>query len=99
MAAWLEQVIESSSKSDLRNCQSHLPVDSTPSWKLETCQYVWIKKKQSKYDDLISIWPGQIHAIRSALKMKISVSWKNLLNKSDNIDWINTITRRKLIYG
>ena len=35
----------------------------------------------------------------STLRMKISVGWKNLLDKCDNIDWINTITRRKLMYG
>ena len=35
----------------------------------------------------------------STVRMKISASWKNSLDKRDNSDWINTITRRKLIYG
>ena len=34
----------------------------------------------------------------STLRMKISVNWKNSLEKRDNIDWINTITRRKLMW-
>ena len=35
----------------------------------------------------------------SAVRMKInSVNWKNSLDKRDNIDWTNTITRRKLTW-
>ena len=96
MAAWLEQVIESSSKSDLRKCQSHLPVGSTPSWKLKTYQHVWIKKKQFKYDDLPQFGLDKFMLSGFTVRIFIGLSWKN---SSDNIDWTNTITRRELIYG
>ena len=96
MAVWLEQIVQ---QVGLRKRQSHLPVDSTPSWKLNTYQHVWIKKKQFKYDDLSQFGLDKFMLSGSTVRMKISVSWKNSLDKRDSIDWINTMTRGKLIYG
>ena len=59
---------------------------------------VWIKKKQFKYDDLSQFGVDEFMLSGSAIRMEISVSWKNSLDKHDNTDWINTITCRKLIW-
>ena len=54
----------------------------------------------SKYDDLFRFGLDKSMLSGSIVKVKIyNVSWKNSPDKRDNIEWINTITRRKLIYG
>ena len=59
---------------------------------------MWIKKKQFKYDDLSQFGLDKLMLSGSTARMKISVNWKSSLDELDNIDSINTITRRKLIW-
>ena len=60
---------------------------------------MWIKKRQFNYDDVSQFGLDKFMLSGFTVRMKISVIWKNSLDKRDNIDWINTITRRKLISG